>query len=80
MPAYTLSIKLVGTRCSAVGRANRSSAVGFLLLQRFSVSVLVLLLSTHLVSSVLNLDLHVCYFWAPMSQKSFTGTEYLVCL
>ena len=40
-PAYTLSIKLVGTRCSVVGRVNRGSTVGFLLLKCFSVALAV---------------------------------------
>ena len=38
--AYTLSIKIAGTRCSVVGRANCGSTVGFMLLQRFSVDLL----------------------------------------
>ena len=36
-PAWNLSMKLVGARCSVFGRAHRGSTVGFLLLQRFSV-------------------------------------------
>ena len=50
--AKTLSIKLVGARCSVFGRAHWASSIRFLLLQRFSVGLIV-------EYSVLNLDLPV---------------------
>ena len=51
-------IKIVGARCSVFGRANRRSAVGFLLLQRFSKCLAVEYSSCFI--SVLELDLYVC--------------------
>ena len=66
-PAEKLSIKLVGTRCSVVGRANHGSAVGFLLLQRFEFIVGLVVEYSSCIITVLNLDLYVCCFDASMS-------------
>ena len=63
-----LSITSVGARCSVFGLAHRDSTVGFLLLQRFNVGLVVGYSSCFI--SVLNFDLYVCCFDALMSQKS----------
>ena len=57
VPAYKLSIKLIGTRCSVVGQAKHGSTVGFLLLQYFSVGLAVEYSSC--IITVLNFDLYV---------------------
>ena len=60
-PAKKLSIQLVASRFSVLGRAHWGSAVGFLLLQRFSKGLAVEE-SSCFNSALLDLDLYVCCF------------------
>ena len=53
---------IIGSISSVVGRDNRGSTDGFLLRQRSSVGLAVLIF----IISVLNLGLYVCFFDASM--------------